>query len=55
MSNGAKRFFGMAAALSITLAVFGFFFLVFWQFGSHLPQPQPGLVTVDIYPSKPKP
>ena len=55
MPSGARKILMLGAALGITLAVFGFFFLVFWQFGSHLPQPQPGLVTVDIYPSKPKP
>lgn len=53
MSSRAKRFFGMAAAVGITLVVFGFFFLVV----SQLPQPKPpsNVVTVDIYPAKPEP
>jgi hypothetical protein len=55
MPRLAKRLLGFAAALGITLVVFGFFFLVISQFEDQLPQPQPGVVTVDIYPSKPKP
>ena len=46
---------GAVAALGITLAVFGFFFLVIWQFDSQLPQPQPSVVTVNIIASPPTP
>jgi heme/copper-type cytochrome/quinol oxidase subunit 2 len=51
----ASRFFGVAAALGITLLVFGFFFLVIWQFESQLPQqkPPPNEVTVNIIGSRP--
>lgn len=55
MPSAARKFLMLTAALGVTLVVFGFFFLVIWQFEDHLPQPQPGVVTVDIYPSKPKP
>ena len=55
MPNTTRKFLMLAAALGVTLAVFGFFFVVIWQFDKLLPQPQPGVVTVDIYPSKPKP
>jgi hypothetical protein len=49
-SPTAKRFFGIAAALGITFVVFGFFFLVIWQFDAQLPQPKPpsNEVTVNI-------
>ena len=50
-SRMAKRVLGLAAALGITLVVFGFFFFVV----SLLPQPKPTVVTVDIYRSQPKP
>ena len=49
MANG-KRFLGIAAALGITLVVFGFFFLVVSQLPQ--PKPRPNVITVDIYPSK---
>lgn len=51
MPRIAKQLFGLAAALGITLVVFGFFFWVV----SLLPQPEPTVVTVGIHPSQPKP
>ncbi len=54
-SRMARRLIGVAAALGITLVVFGFFFLVIWQFDSQLPQPKPppNEVTVNIIATQP--
>jgi hypothetical protein len=51
LSRTARRFIVLAGALGITLVVFGFFFYLV----TLLPQPQPSVMTVDIYRSQPAP
>jgi hypothetical protein len=53
MSRITKHLVGLAAALGITLVVFGFFFLIVSQLPQ--PKPPPNEVIVNIYPSQPAP